>query len=51
MEEQNAIKVLLQVANLAQAKGILSLQEAGVVLAAVRVLTPKEEENVKTKTK
>jgi len=45
MEEKNAIAVLIQVANLAQLKGILSLQDAEIVLAAVRVLTPKEEEN------
>lgn len=51
MEEQKAIEILLQVANLAQAKGILSLQEAEIVLAAVRVLTPKQEENGKKETK
>jgi len=48
MEEKYAIYVLLQVANLAQAKGILSLTDAEVVLAAVRLLTPKEEENGQT---
>jgi len=50
MEEKNAIEVLLQVANLAQSKGILSLQDAEIVLSAVRVLTPKNEENAETET-
>jgi hypothetical protein len=48
MEKENAINVLLQVANLAQAKGILSLEDAEIVLAAVRLLTPKKEENEQT---
>jgi flagellar motor component MotA len=42
MEE--AIKVLVQVAQLAQSKGLLSLEDAVVVLQAIKVLTPKEEE-------
>ena len=41
MEEKQAVDVLLQVAQLAQSRGILKLEEAEVVLAAVRVLTPK----------
>jgi len=44
MEQQEAINVLLKVAELAQSKGIFSLQDAEIVLAAVRVLTPKTEE-------
>ena len=48
MEKENAINVLLQVANLAQAKGILSLEDAEIVLVAVRLLTPKKEENEQT---
>ena len=43
MEEKNAIEVLLQVAKLAQSKGILSLEDAEIVLSAVRTFTPKEE--------
>jgi flagellar motor component MotA len=42
MEE--AIKVLVQVAQLAQSKGLLSLEDAVVVLQAIKVVTPKEEE-------
>lgn len=45
MEEKQAVDVLLQVAQLAQSRGILKLEEAEVVLAAVRALTPKKEEN------
>lgn len=45
MEEKQAIEVLLQVANLAQSKGILSLPDVEVVLAAVRILTPKKEDD------
>jgi len=44
MEE--AIKVLVQVAQLAQSKGLLSLEDAVVVLQAIKVVTPKEEEVV-----
>jgi len=46
MEQQEAINVLLQVAQLAQSKGIFSLQDAEIVLSAVRVLTPKKEEKI-----
>jgi len=44
MEE--AIKVLVQVAQLAQSKGLLSLEDTVVVLQAIKVVTPKEEEVV-----
>ena len=43
MEE--AIKVLVQVANLAQSKGLFSLEDAEIVLQAIKVVTPKEEED------
>jgi len=45
MEQQVAINVLLQVAQLAQSRGILKLEETEIVLAAVRALTPKEVKN------
>lgn len=48
MEEKTAINVLLQVADLAQSKGILTLKDAAIVLQAVNLLTTKEEENAKT---
>tara|TARA_R110000782_G_scaffold43450_3_gene97897 strand:+ start:462 stop:602 length:141 start_codon:yes stop_codon:yes gene_type:complete len=44
MEE--AIKVLVQVAQLAQSKGLLSLEDAVVVLQAIKVVTPKEKEEL-----
>ena len=43
MENQEAINVLLQVAELAQSKGILSLQDAEIVFNAVKLLTPKQD--------
>lgn len=45
MEQQQAIQILVQVANLAQKGGLLQLQDAVVVAKAIEVLTPKEEEN------
>lgn len=45
MEEKQAVEVLLQVAQLAQSKGILSLSDAEIVAQAVRVLTHKKEED------
>lgn len=45
MEQQQAIKILVQVANLAQKGGLLQLQDAVIVANAIEVLTPKEEEN------
>lgn len=45
MTPEHALEVLLQVAQLAQSKGILSLSDAEVVAQAVRVLTPKKEED------
>jgi len=43
MEQGQALEVLLQVANLAQSKGILSLQDAVIVAQAVEVFSKKEE--------
>lgn len=45
MEQQQAIQILVQVANLAQKGGLLQLQDAVVVAKAIETLTPKEEEN------
>jgi hypothetical protein len=44
MEKEQALEVLIQVANLAQAKGVFSLQEAVVVSQAIQILTPKNDE-------
>lgn len=44
MEKEQAINILLQVAVLAQSKGILQLQEAAIVAQAVEVLSPKKDE-------
>ena len=46
MEQGQALEVLLQVAQLAQSKGILSLKDAVVVAQAVELFTKKEEEAV-----
>lgn len=46
--EDQAIDVLIQVANLAQSKGVLSLQDAIVVANAINILRPAakiEKEN------
>ena len=45
MEQQQAIQILVQVANLAQKGGLLQLQDAVMVAKAIEILTPKEEEN------
>ena len=42
MDQQVALSVLVQAAQVAQAKGAFSLQEAGVVAEAVAAFTPKE---------
>lgn len=42
MNNEQALNVLLQVAELAQAKGILKLNEATIVFQAVSLLAPKE---------
>ena len=46
MEQGQALEVLLQVAQLAQSKGILSLKDAVIVAQAVELFTKKEEEAV-----
>lgn len=43
MDQQQAINVLINVANLAQSKGILNLNDAVVVSQAIGALTPQEE--------
>jgi hypothetical protein len=42
MNVQESIKLLIQVALLAQSKGILSLEEAVIVLDAIKVLSAQE---------
>ena len=49
MEEKEAIDVLIQVARIAQQKGILSLEDANVVLQVINFLTPKSEDNGEAK--
>lgn len=41
MDTTKAIDLLIQVANLAQSRGILSLKDAEVVAAAIRVVKPE----------
>lgn len=43
MEQQNAIQILVQVALLAQSKGVLTLEEAVLVKQAIDVFVKKEE--------
>ena len=45
MEEKEALQVLINVANLAQSKGVLSIEDAVIVHKAIRVFVPKNEEN------
>lgn len=44
MQPENAIEILVQVALLAQSKGVLSLDEAVIVKQAIDVFVKKEEE-------
>jgi hypothetical protein len=44
MENEKAIEVLIQVAQLAQSRGVLSLEDAAVVLQAIKALEPIKEE-------
>jgi len=44
MENQKAIEVLIQCAQLAQKGGLLSLQDAVIVAQAIETLTPKKDE-------
>ena len=43
MKQEDAIKVLIQVALLAQSKGVLALNDAVIVKSAIDLLSPKEE--------
>lgn len=45
MEQNEAIQVLINVATLAQSKGILSFEDAIIVHKAIQVFIPKKEEN------
>lgn len=51
MNKEQAIDVLVQVANLAQSRGVLSLKDAGIVIAAVQLLRPEKSEETSGKTK
>jgi hypothetical protein len=44
MEKDQAISLLIDVAKLSQSRGILSLEDAAVVLQAIETLTPKKDE-------
>lgn len=44
METKQAIEILIQVANLAQKNGLLSLQDAVTVAQAIELLNEKNEE-------
>ena len=48
MENQEAINVLIQVAHLAQQRGLLTLEDALIVAKAIETLTPKVEKTEKT---
>lgn len=43
MEEKEAIKILIEVAELAQSRGILSLKDAVIVANAIAALEEKKE--------
>ena len=45
MEKDQAIDVLVQVALMAQKGGVLSLQDASTVLAAIETLRPAKNQN------
>ena len=42
MKEDQAIDVLIQIANLAQSKGLLTLDDAVIVVQCIDVLKPKK---------
>jgi len=44
MSQEQAIEILVQVARLAQKGGLLSLEDANAVLAAIQQVAPKKEE-------
>ena len=43
MNQEQAISILIQVANLAQSKGALTIKEASIVSVAIETLTPTQE--------
>jgi hypothetical protein len=43
MSQEQAIEILVQVARLAQKGGLLSLEDANAVLAAIQQVAPKAE--------
>lgn len=47
MQKEQAVEVLIQVANLAQKSGLLKLEEAVTVVQAINTLMQKEEVNQK----
>jgi hypothetical protein len=44
MEKDQAITILIEVAKIAQSRGVLSLEDAAVVLQAIKALEPIKEE-------
>jgi|2_EtaG_2_1085320.scaffolds.fasta_scaffold23600_4 hypothetical protein len=50
MEQNQALKVLLQAATVAQTRGAYSLQEAGAIAQAVAVFTVSSSTNVEDNT-
>ena len=44
MEKNQAITILIEVAKLAQSRGVLSLEDATVVLQAIKSLEPIKED-------
>ncbi len=51
MNKEQAINVLIQVAHLAQSKGLLNLKDATIVANSIEVLTPKQEDSIIDKEK
>jgi flagellar motor component MotA len=45
MSQEQAIEILVQVARLAQKGGLLSLEDANAVLAAIQQVAPKADAN------
>jgi len=48
MDQQQALSVLIQAANLAQTRGAYNLQEASTIASAVTVFTPKPKTSLDT---
>lgn len=51
MDQNKALEILINVAVAAQAKGVLSLDDAVVVKQAIEVFIPKEEAEKEAETK